>query len=76
MSVAQRLDPFVHGGSLTLVALLPYRPVVALARHLAGGTATPRATVAARHQARGADLRGDWDPAAALADLQRPCLGA
>ena len=57
MRVAQRLDPFVHGTSLTFVALLP-------------------ATLAARRQARVAELLGDWDPADALAALQRPQIGA
>jgi hypothetical protein len=73
MSVAQRFDPFVHGTSLALVAYLPYRPVIALARRL--DRAPHPATVAALRQARVAALLGDWDPEGAVADLQRPRIG-
>ena len=79
MSMAQRLDSFVHGGSLALVAYLPYRPVIALARRLDGTRAAAHpapATVAGRRTARVAALLGDWVPEQALADLQRPPIGA
>jgi hypothetical protein len=76
MSVAQRLDPFVHGTSLALVAYLPYRPVIALSRRLATAINTPRpGAVAVRRHERVTALLGDWDPEGAVADLQRPCLG-
>jgi hypothetical protein len=76
MSVAQRLDPFVHGTSLALVAYLPYRPVIALARRIAADTGSPHpATAATRRPVRLVTVRDDWDAEGALADLQRPLLG-
>jgi hypothetical protein len=59
-------DLLISSGSLTLVALLPYPPVLALARRTAtvGDGRTRRAAPA-----------DEWDARRAVADLQRPVLG-